>query len=185
MLPVVALAENEVFEGRQVRQVIREFRGLKAFRGSRDAQDAMAAMALKVCRVCRVYKVSKVNKVNRVKKALEDAQVRLVKKVLEDLLAHEVPRVRLAREVCKGTAEALDLEAPMVAMDIQAKLVGTARMDVMAATVGTGVMGVMVEMRYQDGGEEAKINERLTLGRRARFHRVQQGSNAYSTTVVA
>lgn len=125
----------------------------------------MAAMALKVC---GVYKV------NKVKRAFEDALVRLVKKVLEDLLAHEVPQVRLAREVCKGTAEALDLEVPMVVMEVQAKLVGTARMDVMAATVGSDVMGmgVMGEMRYQDGGEEAKINERLTLGRRARFHRV-------------
>ncbi|KAF9729892.1 hypothetical protein PMIN01_11825 [Paraphaeosphaeria minitans] len=128
------------------------------------------------------------NPVSKVKKAFEGALVRLVKKVPEDLLAHEVLQVRLVREVCKGTAEALDLEAPMVVMEIQAKLVGTARMGVMAATVGTdamGMMGVTGEMRYQDGGSEAKINERLTLGRRAHFHRVQQGSDAYSTTVVA
>lgn len=77
--------------------------------------------------------------------------VRLVKKVLEGLLVHEVPLVRLVQEVCKGTAEALDLEVPIVVMEIREKLVRTARMDVMAAmveTVAVGTMGEMGETQY-------------------------------------
>ncbi|KAL5371121.1 hypothetical protein PMIN03_011816 [Paraphaeosphaeria minitans] len=92
-----------------------------------------------VPKACQVYKA---------KKAFEGVLVRLVKKVLEGLLAHEVSLVCLVREVCKGTAEALDLEVPMVVMEIREKVVGTARMGVMAAMGMMGVMGVMGETQY-------------------------------------
>ncbi|KAL5406976.1 hypothetical protein PMIN04_011855 [Paraphaeosphaeria minitans] len=118
----------------------------------------MAGMAPKAC---QVYKG---------KKAFEGALVRLVKKVLEDLV----------REVCKGTAEALDLGVPMVEMEIQVKLVGMARTDVMAAMAAMVGMEGMGEIRYEDGREETKSNEKMTLGLRTRSNPAQQGSDRYS-----